>query len=367
MRELKVRLRDRSYSIVIGRGAVRLLAKELQALGLSGRLMVVTNRAVGELFLGTIRKVFKGPKFELHVHNRLPQNESAKSCKAFAAISSSMLRAGFDRSGTLVALGGGVVGDVAGFAASTYMRGIPWVVVPTTLLAQVDSSIGGKTGINLPEGKNLVGSFYQPRLVVSDIDFLKTLPAHELKHALAEVIKYAVIWDVNFFGYLEQNIAKACRGDLGVLERIVCECAAIKKTIVERDEREEKGLRLMLNYGHTFAHAFEAASSDWTRSLPHGKAVAVGMVAAGNLACRLGWFSGAAQTRQVRLIQKAGLPVTLGMNLSPRRILESMHHDKKMRQGSLRFVLPLKIGKVSVREDIPLGMVREIIEALRNG
>ncbi len=364
MRELRVNLKHHPYSLLVGRGTLKVLGTRLKRLGLAGKVMILTDRKVARYYLRRVRSVLERAGFQTYTYDSLPLNESAKSEKSLFEIYARLVHTGFDRTSFLVALGGGMVGDVAGFAASTYMRGIPWVVVPTTLLAQVDSSIGGKTAINLPEGKNLVGTFYQPKLVLADMDFLRTLPELELCHALAEVIKYAVIWDADFFSFLEKHIAEARKKNLKILERIVYECARIKKMVVERDECEVKNLRMILNYGHTFAHAFEAASETWTSSIPHGEAVAVGMVAAAELAYRQGLFSRKSQIRQLHLIRAAGLPVRLRKNLVVSRVLKCMQHDKKMHRGKLRFILPIRMGKVTVSSDVPLSFVRHAIQGL---
>lgn len=365
MREIKVRLKKNGYSILVGQGILPSLGARLKRLGLTGKALILTNEVVGAFYLKRTAAVLKKSGYAVDWDDTLPLNESAKSEKTLFRIYSRMMKAGLDRSSFLVALGGGIVGDVTGFAAATYMRGIPWVGLPTTLLAQVDSSIGGKTGINLPDGKNLVGAFHQPRLVAADTDFIETLPSGELCHALAEVIKYAVIWDAGFFSYLEKNIPLARAKNPRILEKIVYQCARIKKTVVERDEREEKNIRAILNYGHTFAHGFEAASESWTSSMPHGEAVALGMLAAAELACRMGLFSRESQRRQFLLIREAGLPVRLKKNLSAGQILKAMMHDKKAQAGKLRFILPLKIGKVEVHKDIPLSLVRRVIGYLQ--
>jgi len=270
---------------------------------------------------------------------------------------------GLERTSTVLALGGGVVGDVAGFAASTYMRGIHLVQVPTTLLAQVDSAIGGKTGIDLPSSKNMVGTFYQPRLVISDITALERLDrfrAREVRNGFAEVIKYGVIQDPVLFRMLEEKEDRVSSAQF--LETIVWRAARVKAAIVEEDERETRGKRVILNYGHTFAHAFEAASN---YRLPHGEAVALGMVCAARLAARRGIFPRGEEARQRRLIQRAGLPVRLGrFRLSTGRILRHMAQDKKVREGRPRFVLPLRVGRVRVFEDVSISEIKRVLSEI---
>ncbi len=349
---------------MIGKGVLPLLGRRLRRLGFSGKVMIVTNCVIAERCHAQLRKIrasLKNHGFSVSVCESLPKGEAAKSCEWLFRIYSSLLKQDFDRSSLLVALGGGVVSDLTGFAAATYKRGIPWAVVPTTLLAQVDASIGGKTAIDLKEGKNLVGAFYQPSLILSDMSFFKTLRDWEFRNGFAEVIKYSVIWNSGLFHFLERNMEEAKRKSDRILERIVYECARIKKIVVERDEKEEKGLRHILNYGHTFAHAIETASKN---RIPHGKAVAVGMVAAGRLACRLGLFYKKDQIRQESLIKRAGLPIAIKHGVSIKRVLECMQHDKKKKDGKLRFILPLRIGKVVVRNDISLSLVHNVIRGV---
>jgi 3-dehydroquinate synthase len=364
MKELKVRLKDKGYSILIGRGAAALAGAEAKALKMTGKILIVTNPTIARYCLRPVLQSLRRAGYAPAVHDALPDSESAKSSPVLLGIYSRMVREGLDRSGLLIALGGGIVGDVTGFAASTYMRGIPWIGIPTTLLAQVDSSIGGKTAINLAQGKNLAGTFHQPRLVLSDVDFLQTLPGGELSHALAEVIKYAVIRDARFFGFLEKNISRAQKRDAVFFERVVYHCARIKKSVVEEDEKEEKDIRAILNYGHTFGHALEAACETWDRSIPHGEAVALGMIAAAEMACQKGWFSRQAQLRQMCLIREAGLALRLETELSLAKVLRYMSRDKKKKKGRLRFVLPVAIGQVAVTDAVSESEIRHALRGL---
>lgn len=364
MKRIRVCLKNNSYPVLIGNGILQVLGKELRKVRFPGKVLVVTNPGIARLYLNRVTNVLKKENFKVFTFAGLPANESAKSGAGLFSIYKSLLRWGLDRSSGLIALGGGVVGDVAGFAAATFMRGIPWAGVPTTLLAQVDSAIGGKTAINLPEGKNLAGIFYQPRLVLSDVAVLKTLPDREIRNALAEVIKYGVIRDPSFFAYLEKNIGKACRKDFRVLEKIVTVCAAIKAEVVSEDEKEVTGARAVLNYGHTFAHGFEAASGKW--SISHGEAVAMGMRAAAELAASLALLSGRDAERQKNLIEKAGLPAVLPGKLKTVRVLKCMSHDKKKEKGTLKFVLPVKIGKVQIYRSIPPSFILEALGTIRS-
>lgn len=364
MKEIKVRLKANPYSIVVGRNILPALPARMRSAGLRGKVFIVSNRQVSKLYLSALQKNLRKSGFETAAFTDLPNDESAKTGQHLLRLQGAMVRSGLDRSSAVLALGGGVIGDLAGFAAATFMRGIHWVGVPTTLLAQVDSSIGGKTGINLAEGKNLVGSFHQPVLVFSDAAFLKTLPDEEIRCALAEVIKYAVIWSKPFFSYLEKNILKARAKNLPVLEAMVRQCALIKKTVVEQDEFETSGLRALLNYGHTFGHGFEAAGADWKKAMSHGQAVALGMLAAGDLANQLKVFSAAERDKQKTLIAKAGLDLRLPRKIKTKAVLEYMRHDKKKAGKNLKFILPLRIGKAVVRSDIPLKNVEAAIKGL---
>jgi len=261
-----------------------------------------------------------------------------------------------ERTTPILALGGGVIGDLAGFVAATYLRGVPLVQIPTTLLAQVDSSIGGKVAVDHGQVKNIIGAFYQPRLVVSDTATLLTLPAEELSDGLAEVIKYAVIWDKGFFTYLEENLDKIRSLDTGALEEVVFKSVKIKAEIVEKDERD-LGLRSILNYGHTVGHAIEAAS-DFTVS--HGPAVAIGMIIAGRISNKLGIFSKDEQIRLKRIIQRAGLPIEIP-HLNVERIIQAMKHDKKILQGRIRFVLPKSTGNVFISDEVTPSLIEQVL------
>jgi 3-dehydroquinate synthase len=253
-------------------------------------------------------------------------------------------------------LGGGVVGDIAGFVAATYKRGVPLVHIPTTLLAQVDSSIGGKVALNHGRLKNIIGTFYHPEFVVSDTTTLGTLPAKEIRNGLAEVIKYAVIRDKSLFVYLEKNLGNISQ-DTEFFEKIVFRCAKIKARIVKKDEKDW-GLRNILNYGHTIGHAIEASSEF---DIPHGEAVALGMVVEATVSNRLGMLAWKELTRIKRLIEKAGLPLSLA-SLDTEKIIEAMKNDKKVAGGKVRFILPDAIGKVVIKDDVSLSLVREILQ-----
>jgi 3-dehydroquinate synthase len=275
--------------------------------------------------------------------------ESSKAAEVAEELWEDLLDGGADRKTVVVALGGGVVGDLAGFVAATFARGLRFVQIPTTLLAQVDSSVGGKVGINLPGGKNMVGAFWQPRGVTIDVDVLQTLPDREYRAGLAEVVKYGVIQDADFFAYLENNAAAVNDREPLVLTHIVERCCRLKADVVEQDEREETGLRSILNYGHTFCHAFEAAT-DYEQLL-HGEGVAIGMMCAARLAERLGRIDQAFIERQCALLETFRLPLNVP-DVDHDELIELMYRDKKVERGKLRFVLPTRMGHVELVRDV---------------
>ena len=357
---LTIALGERSYPICIGSGLldqVTALAKLPQARA----ALIVTNTTVQPLYAARLQAALQGQYAQVQLVV-LPDGEEHKSWQTLQSIFDTLLTHGADRKTVLFALGGGVVGDMSGFAAACYMRGVPFVQVPTTLLSQVDSSVGGKTGINHPLGKNMIGAFYQPRLVVCDLDTLDTLPARELSAGLAEVIKYGPIADMALFGWLEQNIDALVARDKAALAHAVRRSCEIKADVVAQDERESD-LRAILNFGHTFGHAIEAGMGYgvWL----HGEGVAAGMVMAAELSQRLGLVDAAFVARLRSLVQRAGLPVKgalLDAQDNAGRYLELMQLDKKSQAGAIRFVLIDGPGKAVVRE-APDALVREVIDA----
>jgi 3-dehydroquinate synthase len=357
---VNIALAERSYRIVI---AASLLdnAEIFSGLPQATSALIVTNETIAPLYASTLQKALRARFKSVHLVS-LPDGEEHKTWQTLNLIFDSLLVNGCDRKTVLFALGGGVVGDMTGFAAASYMRGVPFVQVPTTLLAQVDSSVGGKTGINHPLGKNMVGAFYQPQLVVCDLATLKTLPQRELSAGLAEVIKYGPIADMAFFDWIESNLDALLQRDAAALAYAVQRSCEIKAWVVGQDERES-GLRAILNFGHTFGHAIEAGLGygKWL----HGEAVGCGMVMAAHLSHRLGLVNADFVARLTILVQQAGLPV-IGPKLSNSdnagRYLELMRVDKKAEAGEIRFVVIDGPSSASVRS-APDALVREVIDA----
>ncbi|WP_225781183.1 3-dehydroquinate synthase [Xenophilus sp. Marseille-Q4582] len=351
---LHIDLGERSYPILIGSGV---LADPASYAGLpaASTALVVSNTVVAPLYAQALVQALQGRFKAVHVLE-LPDGEAHKDWPTLNRIFDQLLSRGADRKTVLFALGGGVVGDMTGFAAASYMRGVPFVQVPTTLLAQVDSSVGGKTAINHPLGKNMIGAFYQPQRVLCDLDTLRTLPQREVAAGLAEVIKYGPIADMAFFDWIEANIDALVAREPAALAHAVRRSCEIKAAVVGQDEREA-GLRAILNFGHTFGHAIEAGLGygEWL----HGEAVGCGMVMAIRLSQRLGGVDAAFAERLVRLVARAGLP-TRGPALGAERYLELMRVDKKSEGGEIRFVLIDRPGSAVMRA-APDALVREVL------
>ncbi len=361
IREVSVNLGERSYRIRVGVGILHELGTTLREFGDVTSAIVVTDANVvqpqGENARSSL--VAAGLRTDIIV---VPPGESTKSVTTATFLWQEFLKLRADRKTFAVAVGGGMVGDLAGFVAATYARGLPFFQVPTSLLAQVDSSVGGKVAVNLPEAKNMVGAFYQPRGVLIDIATLATLPDREYRSGLAEVVKYGIILDANLFTFLEAHQAELQARDFELLAEVVQRCCRLKADVVEQDEREETGLRAILNYGHTFGHAIESLTGyeEWL----HGEAVAVGMVCAARLGERLGLTPPEVLLRQERLLQGLGLPTRLpAVNISD--MLRVMQHDKKAQHGRLRFILPRRIGQVEVVEDVPSETVMDVLRTLQ--
>ena len=357
MRTVEVKLEERSYPIYIGTGL--LAEQDLLARHVRGRqVAIVTNEVVGPLYLEAVLDALSGCNARVDVFT-LPDGEAQKTLANYTRILDFMIDNRHNRSTTLIALGGGVVGDMTGFAAATYQRGVRFIQIPTTLLAQVDSSVGGKTAVNHPSGKNLIGAFHQPDAVIADLDLLESLPERELTAGLAEVIKYGVIADAEFFDWLCVHAVRLLAGDTAELAHAVTRSVEIKAEIVADDEREE-GRRALLNFGHTFGHALESLTG-YTELL-HGEAVALGMVMAADLSHRLGHLSSAEAVRIKQVIVSFGLPV-VPPSLPVDDMETAMGMDKKVVDGNLRLVLASQIGVAFVSEDIAGEALRETLSA----
>lgn len=356
MSELIVGLDERSYPIVIEAGYLKKIGGDLAKRNIAKRFAVIADDRVAELYGDVLMKSLSdgGVKAELIT---FPQGEASKNLNTLGNLASRLAALGFDRKDGVIGFGGGVTGDLAGFLASSYMRGIEFIQVPTTLLAQVDSSVGGKTGVDIPEGKNLVGAFYQPKAVYIDQMVLKTLPEEELLGGLAEVIKYGVIRDEEFFGFLKQNRHRILELESDILEKTIRICCQIKADVVSEDEREG-GVRRILNYGHTIGHAVEGAS-DYT--IIHGLAVSIGMVAAAKLAVATGLLSEVAKARIVELLEEFKMPIDIPGNLDRTRIKKYLLTDKKAVGGKVHYVLPTKIGATKVTDEVSEEQVDSVL------
>jgi len=343
MRVVKVPLGTRSYSIYIGTGLLEELGPRCARLGLGKRCAVVSDRNVAPLYADSAHQSLRAAGFE-PVRVVVPAGETAKTLRTVQLCYNQLAAHRLERTSFIVALGGGVVGDLAGFLAATYLRGIAFVQVPTTLLAAVDSSVGGKVGVNLTAGKNLVGAFYQPRLVLCDLATFHTLPEREYRAGLAEVIKYGVIYDAALFKRLERDMPTLLARRPETLAAVIARCCQIKADVVAKDETEG-GLRQILNFGHTIGHALEAISR--YGKYVHGEAVAIGMVAAAHISAALLGLPQNDADRIIRLLERAGLPVSMRLTRTHRRkLFDAMRLDKKVRGGQIRFVLARRIGRV---------------------
>lgn len=356
MKTLNVDLGDRSYPIFIGAGLLSDREKFVPYLAAS-QVLVVTNTTIdaiyGDRFMALLEGVEKAEKVVL------PDGESYKNLETLNLIFDGLLQGKHNRKTTLIALGGGVIGDMTGFAAASYQRGVGFIQVPTTLLSQVDSSVGGKTGVNHPLGKNMIGAFHQPNAVIIDTDVLKTLPTRELSAGMAEVIKYGLIADYDFFCWLESNMAALMAGDVSALEYAIERSCQIKADVVSQDEKES-GIRAILNLGHTFGHAIESDQGygNWL----HGEAVGAGMVLACEMSLRLGWIEREYFDRAKALIRAAGLPVRAPESMSKEDFMKYMSVDKKVLDGTLRLVLPNKPGRSVVTEEFDSQVLMDTLD-----
>ncbi len=355
MQTLTVALGERSYPIHIGAGLLaraELIATQLP----QKKVAIVTNATIASLYLAPLRRALEARGVAV-VPITLPDGEAHKNWETLNRIFDALLESRCERKTALIALGGGVIGDLAGFAAAVYQRGVPFIQVPTTLLSQVDSAVGGKTAINHPLGKNMIGAFHQPLAVITDTDTLATLPARELAAGIAEVVKYGLIRDRQFFEWLEENVARLVKREAQALAYAIERSCANKAEIVALDERES-GVRALLNFGHTFGHAIEAGLGfgSWL----HGEAVAAGMVLAAKLSQRLGLIAIGDASRVSAIVAAAGLPAK-APDLGLERYLELMGHDKKVEGGRIRFVLLKRIGEAFVSDQVPREVLADLL------
>jgi 3-dehydroquinate synthase len=358
MRFVQVPLGDRSYTIKVGGGLLSRLGVECARLKLGRRCAIITDSNVGKKFAKAALKSLSASGFEA-ILITVPAGEKSKRLAVVEQCYDHLAAHRLERKSFIVALGGGVVGDLAGFVAATYLRGIPFVQVPTTLLAQVDSSVGGKTGVNLKAGKNLVGAFYQPQLVLCDLDTLKTLPKREYVSGLAEVVKYGIICDAILFAQLGRNLPKLRQRDEATLAAVIARCCEIKADVVGQDETES-GLRAILNFGHTIGHAIEN-SSGYGKFL-HGEAIAIGQVAAAKLSHKILGLPTHDVERIEKMFIQAGLPVKIKLNAAQRKTLfTAMKLDKKVAAGEIKFVLAEKIGRVKSGCQVATEAIKSVI------
>ena len=360
MKTVKVNLAERSYRILIG-AELKNIGAALSSIALGANIMIISNQKVHKLYGKVVKDSLSKAGFDVSIV-LIGDGERFKTQDSANKIYQHCLVHKLDRHSAILALGGGVVGDLAGYAAANYLRGINFVQVPTTLLAQVDSSVGGKVGVNMPGGKNLIGAFYQPKLVYIDPAVLKTLPDRELSNGLAEVIKYGVIYDRKFFAYLEKNISGVLKRERPVLENIISRSCQIKALIVSRDEKEQD-LRVILNFGHTLGHALETLTA--YRAYTHGAAVAIGMIGAMKIAVDLELIEANAEERLKTLLERAGLPVAIKPRpISWGEFYSLLQHDKKALDDKLRFVLPLNIGRVTISDRVPVALIQKTMAEL---
>lgn len=358
-RTISVELGERSYPIYIGSGLGASFASMCETHKIPRKLVVITDRNVAGKYLQPLLRNLAERSFDL-VRVVIPPGERQKSLSRANAIFTAMLKANVGRASAVVAFGGGVIGDLGGFVAATYQRGVPLVQVPTTLLAQVDSSVGGKVGVNHPLGKNMIGAFYQPAFVWSDVDCLSTLPRREVACGMGEIVKYGVAYDAGFFEFMEKQIDGLLRLDRDVVIHALATCCAIKSQIVSKDEKDS-GLRMVLNFGHTIGHALESAGR--YRLLKHGEAVLLGMAAESFIANEMGMIDRATFERIAGLIARVPLRVRVQM-LKKSDILKSMGHDKKSVGMKTRFVLPVGIGKVELVDTVARPMVERALRSM---
>jgi 3-dehydroquinate synthase len=355
MKTVTLKLNSGSYDVIVGPGLLAESGYHLKRLGFKGKLTIITDTKVRELYANALKQTLLASGLEATILNG-PDSEEEKSLETAGRLCLELTDHHAERSTPVLALGGGVIGDLAGFVAATYERGVPLVQIPTTLLAQADSSLGGKTAVNHGQLKNRIGVFYQPRLTISDTNTLKSLTQEQLSDGLCEIIKHGAIRDADLFTYIESNLDQIMACDDEALETIVHRSVKIKAEVVEKDELD-LGLRNILNYGHTVGHAVETVSDF---QVSHGQAVAIGMVAAAGISNRLGLLDDSAVVRLKELLTRAGL-LEKAPELEADRLIEAMHHDKKIVGGRLRFVLLKEIGEVTVTDDVNLNLVENVL------
>ncbi|MEA5620101.1 3-dehydroquinate synthase [Cronbergia sp. UHCC 0137] len=360
---IKVNLPENAYEIAIAPASLDQLGEKMSSLQLGKKVLLVSNPMIFKHYGTRAIASLENAGFEVTSYN-LPAGEHYKTLNSIQKIYNIALENRLERSSTMVALGGGVIGDMTGFAAATWLRGINVVQVPTSLLAMVDSSVGGKTGVNHPHGKNLIGAFHQPRLVIIDPEVLKTLPAREFRAGMAEVIKYGIIWDAELFSQLaaSKHLDQLRYVKTDLINYILTHSCQAKADVVSQDEKES-GLRAILNYGHTIGHAVESVTN--YRLFKHGEAVGIGMVAAGEIAVELGLWAKEDAESQNALIQKAGLPIKLPTDLDIETIIDALQLDKKVKAGKVRFVLPTQIGVVKVTDEVPTDIIIKVLQQMQ--
>jgi 3-dehydroquinate synthase len=355
MRIVKIQTRDNTYNIRIGPNLLNQTGQQLRDLGFTDKVIIITDSIVNDLYANTVEDNLKQNGLEVSTLV-IPPGENQKSLRTAANLYTKLCNVNAERSTPIVALGGGVIGDLAGFVAATYMRGIPLIQIPTTLLAQVDSSIGGKVAVNSGTLKNMIGSFYQPKLVISDISLLKTLDSRQIGNGLAEIIKYGIIRDANFFSYIENNIDSIRALNDGIVEEAIFRSVQIKTHFVELDE-QDLSTRQILNFGHTVGHGIESASHF---KISHGEAIALGMIAAIKISFNIGILEKAELIRLVSLIKYARLPFKMPSRKID-RIIESLSHDKKILNGRTRFILIEGIGNALMPQDIDIKTIEQAL------
>lgn len=358
MTSINVALKQNPYSIVVGINILSKLGAKIKALKIGKDAIIITSSPIYRRHGKKLERSLKTAGFSVKVIT-VPDGEKSKSAQTAIALIEKLARYDVFKQPFIVAFGGGVIGDLAGFVAATYKRGIPYVQVPTTFLAQIDSAIGGKTGVDLTVGKNLLGAFYQPKLVFSDVGVLKTLPKKQLRNGLAEAVKYGVIRDAKLFAFLEKNVNALLKADLVALQKVVVISSRIKTDVVLADEKETKNIRTILNYGHTLGHAIEAAGK--FHAYQHGEAIGLGMRMSGAIAVASKLLSPQDNRRIDDLISAVGLPKKMKASIRPASVLKLMKHDKKFTGGKNKFVLAQRVGQVVIREGIPEKLIMEII------